>query len=677
MGVKVSVIVDVHNPGDTADACLRSVLEQTLPAAEYEVIFVDDGSTDGIAERLDNVAAVRGNVRVMHLPHSGSPMRGRNVGLAAAQGEYVFLMDQSDRLERDALRRMYDRAVETDADVLVGRLVRDAGPPVSAFQRSRGRADILRDRLFALLTPHKLYRRAFLEEHELGFAVPGGHIAEQAFVVRAYLHAKVIAIMAEQVCCHLGERREPGDDPRTVVAELTSLLDDIDAFTAQGRHRDRMYGYWFRSTVLRPFLSGGFAGSSVDRGLRFRLIRGLVLDRFPERLDRFLPVQLRVVAALLRAGRLDQLVILANSTRRAGLRADLSEVRWDAHVLVLGLTVEVLGGDGRPTRFRAEGDKLHWMPPQAVDASLLSDGVTDVTSAVERARLEVYVRHADTGVVHFLPVAYRVERIQDGRRHTRVQIVGEARVDVTAAAMGEPLRPGQWEVHVRMYGGAHQSRSRVRRAEGPLNCLGVLSQQPRTRLVVPCWSDTGELGLAVEPRSFPESIALVSPGVTVRRQAGNLYIVVPVPYVPPSGGPPLELVLRSTARGEREVSAPALVEPGVPGQVAGQLVAKVPVKRVVPGPDELGPGAWTASLRTAEEEVGLRFGLEIRRGRVTVRPGTAVAPARRSPLGRDTVLHRLGRRLPGARHIVRLARAGRHRYLRDTGDLKDLRQAER
>ncbi|WP_113704552.1 glycosyltransferase family 2 protein [Nonomuraea lactucae] len=673
MGVKVSVIVDVHNPGDTADACLRSVLEQTLPAEEYEVIFVDDGSTDGIAERLDTVAAVRGNVRVLHLPQTGSPARGRNVGIAAAQGDYVFLMDQGDRLERDSLARMYDRAVETDADVLVGRLVRDAGPPVSAFQQSRGRADILRDRLFALLTPHKLYRRAFLEEHELGYTVPGGHIAEQAFVVRAYLQAKVIAILAEQVCCHLGERAEPDDDPRTVIAELRSLLDDIDAYVGEGRHRDRMYAYWFRSTVLRPFLGGRFAGSSIDRGLHFRLYSGLVLDRFPERLDRYLPVQLRAVATLLRAGRLDQLVILANSSRRAGLRADLTEVRWDAHVLVLGLTVEVLGGDGQPTRFRADGDRLFWIPPRSVDASLLRDDVTDVTSAVDRARLEVYVRHADTGVVHFLPVAYRVERIQDGRRHTRAQIVGEARVDVTAAAMGEPLRPGQWEVHVRMYGGAHQARSRVRRPEGPLNCLGVLSQQPRTRLVVPCWSDSGELGLAVEPRSFPESIALVSPGVTVRRQDGHLYVVLPVPYVPPSGGPPVELVLRTAARGGREVSAPALVEPGVPGEIAGQLVAKVPVKRVMPGPDELGPGAWMSSLRTADDEVGLRFGLEIRRGRIAVRPTAAIAPARRSPLGRDTVLHRIGRRLPGARHIVRLARAGKHRYLKDTGDLKDLR----
>ncbi|NUP60971.1 MAG: glycosyltransferase family 2 protein [Nonomuraea sp.] len=666
MGVKVSVIVNVHNPGDAADACIRSALEQTMPAADYEVIFVDDGSTDGIGRRLDTIADLRDNVRVLHLPHTGSPGRGRNVGVASAEGDYVYFLDQTDRLERDALARMHERAVETDADVLIGRLARDYGPPLTAFERSTARADILGDRLLTLLVPQQLYRRAFLEEHELGFAVPGGKAAEQAFVMRAYLQAKVIAVLAEGVCCHLGPRPEtPDEQPRQIVAELGRLLADVDTYVGAGRQRDRIYAYWFRSTVLRPLLTSRFADSSVDRGMHFRLVQELMAERFPERVDRYLPVQFRAVAAFVRLGRLDQIVTLANSSRRAGLRAELTEMRWDAHILVLGLAVEVLAGDGGPDKYRVDGDRLHWIPPRSVDSRLLSDAVTDITAAADRARVDVYVRHAKTGVVHFLPVTQHVERFPDGRRRLRVQIRGEVRLDVTTAALGSPLSPGQWEVHVRMFSGANQARSRVGRAEGPLNCLGVLAQRPRTRLVVPCWTDQGELGLAVEPRSFSESIALVSPGVTVRQLDGHVYVVLPVPYVPPSGGPPLELVLRSTGRREREVCAPALVEAGVPGKIAGQLVAKIPVKRRMPGDDHLGPGAWLSSLRSADEEIGLRFGLEVRRGRVETRPAVAVDPERRSPMGRDTVLHRIGRRLPGARHMVRWARASRHRYLRD------------
>ncbi|NUR84968.1 MAG: glycosyltransferase family 2 protein, partial [Nonomuraea sp.] len=562
MAVKVSVIVSVHNPGNSADACIRSVLEQSMPAEEYEVIFVDDGSTDGVAERLDAVAAVRGNVRVLHLPHTGSPMRGRNVGLATAKGDYVYLLDQQDRLAKGAIPRMYQRALETDADVLVGRLVRDGGAPMTAFEASRERADLLRDRLLTQLTPHKLVRRTFLEQHGIGFAVPGGRLAEQSYSVRAYLAAKVVTVLAEEVCCHLGERQETEESPAVVSAELRALLAAVDELTTQGRQRDRVYAHLIRSSVLRPFLTPRFGASSMDRVEHYAVAREVVRERLPERLDRHLPVQLRVVAALVRAGRLDQLVTLANVSKRAGLRADLTEVRWDAHVLALGLSVEVLAEDGAPARYVAEGDRLLWIAPRALDEDLLPDGVTDVTAAVDRARIEVYVRHADTGVIHFLPVTFHVERVAE-RDHVRLLIEGEARLDVSAAAVGEPLASGQWEVHVRMYGGAHQARTRVRRPEGPLNCLGVLAQRPRRRLVVPCWSDAGELGLAIEPRSFCESIALVSPGADLRRQDGHVYVVLPVPYVPPSGGPPIELVLRNTAGRPRELVVPALVEPGL------------------------------------------------------------------------------------------------------------------
>lgn len=664
MGVKVSVVISVHNPGAGADACIRSVLEQTMRADSYEVIFVDDGSTDGIAERLDAVAAVRQNVRVLHLPHTGSPARGRNVGIASAKGEYVYLLDQGDRLERQALERMYDKAVETEADVLIGRLVRDFGPPMSCFAANQARADILGDRLLSLLTPHKLYRRAFLEERGLGFAVPGGRVAEQAFSVRAYLTAKVVAILADEVCCHLGDPKETVDEPRLVAAEVRGLLNVIDAYTEQGRQRDRMYAHWFRSAVLRAFVSARFAGSSVDRGALFTTYRELVLERFPERLDRYLPVHLRAVAALVRAGRLDLLTSFANATRRSSLRAELREVSWDAGVLVMGLTAEIFEGSGQPALFAEVSGGLSWCPPDSVDARLLPEGLTDVTDAVERARMDVYVRHTETGVIYFAPVTYRVERVRE-RDRVRLQIVGEARLDVSSAALGEPLRSGQWEVHVRMYGGAHQARTRVRRPDGPLNCLGVLAKRPRRRLVVPCWTDSGELGLCIEPRSFSESIALVSPGASVMRRDDHLYVVVPVPYVPPSGGPALELVLRTTKGRLREVCAPALVEPGLPGRVAGQLVAKVPVKRLLPGKDSLGPGAWMSSLRTEDDETELRFGLEMRGSRVEVCPSREVDPERRSPYGRDTLLRRLARRVPGARHAVRLARAGKHRYLSD------------
>lgn len=58
---------------------------------------------------------------------------------------------------------------------------------------------------------------------------------------------------------------------------------------------------------------------------------------------------------------------------------------------------------------------------------------------------------------------------------------------------------------------------------------------------------------------------------------------------------------------------PALVEPGIPGRVAGQLVARVPVSRIG-GDDCLGPGSWRPALRVDQKDVDLLFGLTVRRG---------------------------------------------------------------
>lgn len=122
MPVKVSVIVPVYNPGAYIEDCIASLLRQSLPPDEYEVLFVDDGSTDGTPARLDAVAAEHPRVTVVHQENSGWSGKPRNVGIAAAEGEYVMFVDNDDYLGDEALERMYDYGVANDADVVVGKM---------------------------------------------------------------------------------------------------------------------------------------------------------------------------------------------------------------------------------------------------------------------------------------------------------------------------------------------------------------------------------------------------------------------------------------------------------------------------------------------------------------------------------------------------------------------------
>src|SRR5689334_10457525 len=90
---KVSVVVPAYNPGPHIEKLVSSLLRQSLPAEEFEVVIVDDGSTDETPARLDELAAAHPHFQVLHIENSGWPSRPRNLGIERARGEYVFFAD--------------------------------------------------------------------------------------------------------------------------------------------------------------------------------------------------------------------------------------------------------------------------------------------------------------------------------------------------------------------------------------------------------------------------------------------------------------------------------------------------------------------------------------------------------------------------------------------------------
>src|SRR3954447_21364658 len=204
--VKVSVVVPVYNPGEYIGPLLASLLAQSLPAGECELVFVDDGSTDGTAERLAALAAEHAHVRFAAIPRSGWPGRPRNVGIDLARGEYVFLADHDDRLGVEALERLYAMAVADDADVVIGKVVgHGKGVPRDVFRRNRHGLTAA-EVPFSLLAPHKLFRRAFLEEQGLRFPEERRRLEDHAFVVPAFFAARRISILADYPCYHWDRR---------------------------------------------------------------------------------------------------------------------------------------------------------------------------------------------------------------------------------------------------------------------------------------------------------------------------------------------------------------------------------------------------------------------------------------------------------------------------------------
>lgn len=115
---KVSIIIPVYNAEDYLARCLDSILNQDMTS--FEVILVDDGSTDASPLICDRYSETDPRFRTIHKPNGGVSS-ARNAGLNLAKGEYVMFVDSDDALNEGALEAMLSGA--DGEDLIVGGFV--------------------------------------------------------------------------------------------------------------------------------------------------------------------------------------------------------------------------------------------------------------------------------------------------------------------------------------------------------------------------------------------------------------------------------------------------------------------------------------------------------------------------------------------------------------------------
>lgn len=134
--ILLTYIVPVYNTAPYLDKCLKSLVNQGLASDEYEIIAVDDGSTDGSREVVESFAADHHQVRLFSQINAGVSA-ARNLALDHARGRYVQFVDSDDYLVDNTMGPLMRRAVEEDLDVLMfsfdwvdseGRLIKVSRP---------------------------------------------------------------------------------------------------------------------------------------------------------------------------------------------------------------------------------------------------------------------------------------------------------------------------------------------------------------------------------------------------------------------------------------------------------------------------------------------------------------------------------------------------------------------
>lgn len=250
--MQVSVLIPSYNVAETVERAIDSVLTQSF--APFEVLVIDDASSDATRDLVRRISAADSRVRLIEMATNGGPSRARNAGLVAARGDVVALLDADDAWRPDRLEKlctvMADKQADFVADNLVlydsglhqeVRLAHQAPAPLqqldaqSYFQHNIFTGGFT----FALLKP--IMRRAFLRDHGIRYMESLRYGEDLVFMgeqllsgARAYLTQDGYYLYTTRVG-ELSGQRSPHSrsqpDFISVIAELKRLMDRADGST--------------------------------------------------------------------------------------------------------------------------------------------------------------------------------------------------------------------------------------------------------------------------------------------------------------------------------------------------------------------------------------------------------------------------------------------------------------
>lgn len=203
----ISIIIPVYNIEPYLRDCLDSVVAQSYP--DYEVICVNDGSTDGSLAILREYESKYANIVVIDSPNGGTAS-ARNIGIEAAQGDYIWFVDSDDWIENNSLDILHKHIQNKPVDVLCfngklkyeedGRVEQDKGfvdSNLSGWEYYNKYALVKRKFHFVCVVL-RIYRREFLLKHSLFFEKGISH-EDNLWIPQAMYYAQSVDIISESM----------------------------------------------------------------------------------------------------------------------------------------------------------------------------------------------------------------------------------------------------------------------------------------------------------------------------------------------------------------------------------------------------------------------------------------------------------------------------------------------
>lgn len=194
---QISVIVPVYNSAKWLGRCVDSIMAQTF--GDFELLLIDDGSTDGSADFCDSYAARDARISVLHKANGGVSS-ARNEGIALSRGEYITFVDSDDWLEPDYLQCLHNGIGNADLAICDFQAEGSDEKWQQSIRPGLVQPEDFTDFIMAtypachLTAPWiKLFRRSIIERHGLRFDSRLDTMEDTLFVLDYLRYAGTIA----------------------------------------------------------------------------------------------------------------------------------------------------------------------------------------------------------------------------------------------------------------------------------------------------------------------------------------------------------------------------------------------------------------------------------------------------------------------------------------------------
>jgi len=198
----LSIIIPLYNAELYIERCLSSCINQNLSPDEYEIIVINDGSTDKSLEVAKEVTRNRTNATIITQSNQGVSA-ARNHGLSVAKGEYIWFVDADDWIKENCIKDIYGRAKQSDVDICMISASYGSGDKYDkmfSHPEMTGKVAtgilFIEKRKIKVCAPFSIYKRTFLTENQLQFK-NGIYHEDNEFSLRSYYLAKRVSYIDE------------------------------------------------------------------------------------------------------------------------------------------------------------------------------------------------------------------------------------------------------------------------------------------------------------------------------------------------------------------------------------------------------------------------------------------------------------------------------------------------